>query len=1156
MSKALRKAGLDDKYDLTRSEVFISGVQAVVRLVLMQAARDRQAGLNTAGYVTGYRGSPIGGLDQQMQRASAHLDPANIVFNPGINEDLAATALWGSQQAELAGEGKYDGVFGLWYGKGPGVDRSGDAFRHANHAGTSRHGGVLALMGDDHTCESSTSAHQSEFAFVDAMMPVLNPASVQEIMDYGLYGYALSRFAGVWVGLKCIKDTIESTAVANGDPHRLDIRTPDDFAMPEGGLNIRLHDTALAKEARLHDYKRYAIHAFVRANTLDKVLMAGGKAPRLGIVTTGKSALDVQQALSDLGIDAARAGQLGLSLYKVAVSWPLEPEGVAAFADGLDLLMVVEEKRSLIETQIREQLYGRQGAPVIIGKHDETGKVLFPAKGALEPNSIALAIAERLLNHAPDRELAAAAEVIKARQGRRRNSPPPATRIPWFCSGCPHNSSTRVPEGARAYAGIGCHYMVQWMDRRTQGFTQMGGEGANWVGEAPFSTREHMFQNIGDGTYQHSGLLAIRAAITSGVNITYKILYNDAVAMTGGQMVEGHPGVGQIARQVAAEGARRIVVLSENPDRFGPEERFPAGTIVRHRDYLDAMQQELARVKGVSVLIFDQTCAAEKRRRRKRGLMPDPDTRVIINERLCEGCGDCSVQSNCVSIQPVTTEFGRKRQIHQSSCNKDYTCLDGFCPALVTVSGGRLRKGLAMDAASAGLPPLPEPDLPELTGPFAMVITGIGGTGVVTVGALIGMAAHLERKGCGIIDMAGLAQKGGAVIAHLRLAPAREDITAIRVAAGGADLVLGCDLVVAASNDVLATVRHGHTQMAINSHPAMTANFTNDPDYALPEDRLRTALAAAAGEARLHMIDAGRLATRLLGDSIAANLFLLGFAWQKGLLPISRAALTRAIELNGVAVDMNLRAFEWGRHGAREPERVEELARPRRRPDSPRHLSESLDELIRRREEDLTLYQNAAWARRYRQLVEETRAAEQKVSPGHTGLTEAVARSAHHLMAYKDEYEVARLITDGAFDRQIGHIFDEAPHVDFHFAPPFLARRHPGSGRLRKRRFGPWVRPVLKVLARLKALRGTPFDPFALQADRRAERRMISAHEELVRRLLNGLGPDTMELATKIAAAALEIRGFGPVKTASIHRYRNQIDDFLAQFEAIRQKKA
>jgi indolepyruvate ferredoxin oxidoreductase len=797
----LHDVALDDKFDLGKERIFLSGAQAVIRMLLMQRERDRRNGLNTAGFVSGYRGSPLGGFDLQLWKARKQLAEAGIVFQPGLNEELAATACWGSQQAELLGEGKHDGVFSVWYGKGPGVDRSGDVFRHANLAGSSKHGGVLALMGDDHLAESSTIAHATEFLFVDTMIPILNPAGVQELIDYGLYGYGLSRFAGTWTAIKCVKDNIESTASVDVSLDRLKIVIPQ-FDMPPGGLNIRHEIDMLGQEERLHEYKRAAAEAFIRANDINRIVYSGGPDPKIGIITVGKSYLDVRQGLDDLAIDEDRAARLGVRLSKIGCPWPLDVEHLKAFARGLEMIIVVEEKRSLIEVQVREYLYGTSMQPLVVGKKDERGDWLFPAKGALDPNDIAIAVGERILRVVgPVDDIAARVARIRQYQAMLADAKDISTRTPFFCSGCPHNSSTKVPQGSIAGAGIGCHFMALWMDRDTVGFTAMGGEGAQWVGQAPFSTREHFFQNVGDGTYNHSGVLALRFARGSGVNMTYKILFNDAVAMTGGQPHEGNLTVEMIAAQVRAEGVERIAVVSDEPAKYKGVVTFPAGTTVHHRDDMDQVQRELREVKGVSVLIYDQTCAAEKRRRRKRGTYPDPDKRVIINELVCEGCGDCGVQSNCVSVQPVETEFGRKRRIDQSTCNKDFSCVNGFCPSFVTVHGAKIRKAEGIAGASDPLHGIAEPTPFPIEGGWSAIIDGVGGTGVVTIGAVLGMAAHLEGKGCGMIDMAGLAQKGGAVFSHVRIARTPEEIHAIRVSAGKADLVLGCDLVVSGGQE-------------------------------------------------------------------------------------------------------------------------------------------------------------------------------------------------------------------------------------------------------------------------------------------------------------------------------------------------------------------
>jgi indolepyruvate ferredoxin oxidoreductase len=1141
---ALNRVTLDDKYDLTKSRIFVTGYQALVRLTLMQKERDRRAGLNTAGYVTGYRGSPLGGLDQQFWRAAKVLAPSDVVFQPGINEDLAATAVWGTQQAELRGEGRFDGVFGMWYGKGPGVDRTGDVFRHANFAGTSKHGGVLALMGDDHTAESSTTAHQSEYHFVDVMIPILNPAGVQEILDYGLYGWAMSRFCGTWVALKCMHETVESTAVIDGSLDRVKIIIPEDFQSPPGGLNIRLNDSVLGMEARLHDYKRDAMLAFVRANKLNRNVISGGRNPKIGIITVGKSYLDVRQALDELDLDEVKCNDLGIRVYKVACPWPLSQRELKEFADGLDLIIVVEEKRSLIEVQVREELYGTANQPVCIGKKDERGNWLFPVKGALDPNDIAICIGERILQRGHNEQIAAEVARLKRAQQALAEIPEIAQRTPYVCSGCPHNTSTVVPEGMRAYAGIGCHYMAQWMDRRTLGFTHMGGEGANWVGEAPFSKRNHVFQNLGDGTYNHSGYMAIRAAIAANTNITYKILFNDAVAMTGGQRNDGGLTVAQIARQVAAEGAKKIVVVTDEPNKYPFGTEWPHGLTVHHRDDLMSVQASLADIPGVTVLIYDQTCAAEKRRRRKRGQFPDPDKRVVINELVCEGCGDCGVVSNCVSVQPVETEFGRKRTIDQSSCNKDYSCVKGFCPSFVTVHGAKLKTGEGV-ADGVELPPLPEPKLPAIDQTYDVIITGIGGTGVVTVGGVLGMAAHLEGKGVGIIDMAGLAQKGGAVYSHMRIAERSEDIHAIRVAAASAELVLGGDIVVAGSKKVLAAAKPGLTQMVVNVAEFLPGDFTRNADFSLPTERLKRAITAASGS--VHFVDATRLAVALFGSATAANIFLVGYAYQRGGLPLSADAIEQAIALNGEAVAMNQAAFRWGRAAAVDLAALEALAKPRS--DTAR-FAQSLDEMIERRVAFLTDYQNAAYAARYRALVDEVRAAEAARAPDKSGLAEAVARYLFKLMAYKDEYEVARLHAEHTLAQVAGQVGGENLRLEFHLAPPLFARLDPATGVPRKMSFGPWMLSLFRLLAKLKGLRGTPFDPFGYTAERRTERQLIADYEALLAEILAKLTPDNHHLAVALAAIPEKIRGYGHIKARHLKAAKADEAVLLDQFRS------
>ena len=1107
-------------------------------MCLAQAARDRAAGLGTAGYVTGYRGSPLGAVDAEFGRASKPLGAANVTYEPGLNEDLAATALWGTQQAEMRGDGQYDGVFGLWYGKGPGVDRSGDALRHANLAGSSTAGGVLAVFGDDHTCESSTTSHQSEFAFVDAMIPVLNPANIQELFDYGLHGWALSRFAGTWVGLKCVKDNVESTASVRVGTDLLEVKLPE----RRNALNIRRIDTPQDQEARLHEQKIPAVLDYVRENGLNREILPKSAGSRIGIVTTGKSYSDTLQALQELGITAEAAGELGLCLYKIGMPWPLEPVGLKAFASGLQQIIVVEEKRGLIEEQLRAILYDLPERPVVVGKQAETGATLFRSAGALDPAMIASAIGMRLAALGTSN----ANFLDNARKSLTDKMLPKLSisdtrRTPYFCAGCPHSTSTKLPEGARGYAGIGCHYMAQFMNRSVEGYTHMGAEGANWLGESGFSTRKHMFQNIGDGTYNHSGIMSVRASVIADVNVTYKILNNDAVALTGGQALEGGLDSNKISREVLAAGARKVVLVTDDPDRHTGSNAPPAGVTVEHRDNLIEVQKELAQIEGVTALVYEQTCAAEKRRRRKRGNFPDPARRVLINTEVCEGCGDCGVQSNCVAIVPKDTPDGRKRQIDQSACNKDYSCLKGFCPSFVTVEGGKLKKPASRDVS---IPDVPEPSrLVTLDTPFSAIITGIGGTGVVTIGAILGMAAHLESKGCGIIDMAGLAQKGGAVTTHLKLSQNPEDIATIRVSAGGANLVLACDTLLLADPNVNKVLSKSRTHVVANTHETMTGEFIHNRDFKLPTDSVFDGLNRIVGPDATHSVNATEIARKVYGDAIAANMFLLGYAYQAGLVPLSADAILHATELNGVAVEMNQAAFKGGRYWRHDLEAASTSFAP-----TPKTMTENLDQAVARRSAFLIDYQNAAYAQRYVSLVETVKSAETRLLGKAGDLSNAVALSAFRLMSYKDEYEVARLLSSDDFKASIDAQFEGEFKVNYHLAPPLLSKINPSSGRPEKRSFGNWLDPVLARVARFKRLRGTLLDPFGRTKERRRERTLIRDFETHMNEVTAILNADNHAAAVALAALPQEIRGFGPVKMAAIERYEEALPEILSAF--------
>ncbi|WP_382153063.1 indolepyruvate ferredoxin oxidoreductase family protein [Hydrogenophaga sp. ANAO-22] len=1176
--RALETVTLDDKYALDHGRAFMSGVQALVKLPMLQRQRDALLGKNTAGFISGYRGSPLGGYDQALQKAAPYLKAQNIVFQPGVNEELAATALWGTQQLGFApaGSNRFDGVFGIWYGKGPGVDRCSDVFKHANMAGTTPWGGVIAVAGDDHVAKSSTAAHQSDHIFKACGLPVFFPTSVQDILDLGLHALAMSRFSGVWAGMKTIQEIVESSATAEIDPGRVNIVIPE-FEMAPGGLHIRWPDHALDQEARLFDYKWYAALAYVRANKLNHNVIAGPN-DRFGLIASGKAYNDTRQALLDLGLDDETCRRIGLRLHKVSVVWPLEAQTTREFATGLREILVVEEKRQVIEYQLKEELYNWRPdvRPNVLGKFDEvegdfsggewsmpnpSARTLLRANADLSPAIIARAVAKRLkkIGGVPedvmariDAQLAILTAQEQSMQTLLTQGVAGAERQPWFCSGCPHNTSTRVPEGSRAMAGIGCHFMTIWMDRATVGFTQMGGEGVPWVGQQPFSHDQHMFANLGDGTYFHSGLLAVRQSIAAGVNITYKILYNDAVAMTGGQQVgerpEGHSVV-QIAQSMRAEGAVKITIVTDEPEKYDSVKGLPEGIAIQHRDTLDAVQREFREIKGTTVIIYDQTCATEKRRRRKRGTLVDPDKRVVINELVCEGCGDCGVQSNCLSVEPLETEFGRKRTINQSTCNKDYSCVKGFCPSFVTVEGGQLRKkekGGAKLEWTGGALPLPV--LPTLDAEaWGIIVAGVGGTGVITIGQLLGVAAHLEGKGIVTQDAAGLAQKGGATWSHVLIGARQDDIRTTRVSAASADLILGCDPIVSANKETWARLRAGRTHVALNVNATPTAAFVKNPDWQNPAQACVDALVHSLGADAVGTFDAETAATRLMGDSLYTNPMMLGYAWQKGWLPLELASLMRAIELNAVQIDKNKAAFEWGRRAAHDLQAVAALWQKAGAGEQVIQFKkrDSLDDLIARRVDFLTGYQNAGYADQYRHFVNRVRASE--ASLGKTTLTEAVARNLFKLMAYKDEYEVARLHSDPAFHARLASQFEGDYKLKVHLAPPLIAKKNE-RGELVKQPFGPFMFKVFKLLARFKGLRGTSLDIFGRTEERRTERALIGQYRSDVEALLTGLTSTNHALAVEIARLPEQIKGFGHVKERHLAAARSRREGLLQQW--------
>jgi indolepyruvate ferredoxin oxidoreductase len=1146
---ALPQVSLSDKYLLRSGRIYLNGTQALIRLALQQARIDREQGFNTRGFVTGYRGSPLGGIDQAMDAAKDIVKAEGIVFRPGVNEDLAATAVLGTQQINVLEKADCEGVFSIWYGKGPGVDRSGDALKHGNLSGSAPKGGVLLLLGDDHTCKSSTTSHQSEFGMVDAMIPTLNPSGVSDIIPFGLYGIALSRFSGCWTAMKLVAETMDSSASIPIDESEGHFVTPD-FDAPQGGLHIRWPDSPQEQERRLHLHKHRAVHAFARANRIDQSVWPSSK-KRIGIVSTGKSWLDVLQALELLGIDEARAEEIGLSLYKVGLVWPLEPHGLKDFADGLDTVLVVEEKRPLLEGQIKDLLYDmpKDRRPRILGKQGPDGSLWLPSHDDLGPSRIAQVIGTVIANSG-DTAIRNAIDALATIEGQRASlKPSTTTRAFYFCAGCPHSTSTRVPEGSRGMAGIGCHFMATTMDRATAFYTHMGAEGANWIGQFPFVPTKHIFQNIGDGTYFHSGLLAIRAAISAKVNITYKILFNDAVAMTGGQKHDGPLSPDRIAWQVRAEGVERIAIVADDPTHLDSA-LFPPGTTIAHRDELDSVQRELREIEGTSVIVYDQICASEKRRRQKRGLLPKAETRVLINDLVCEGCGDCSKKSNCVAVAPLDTEFGTKRRIDQSNCNTDLSCLKGFCPSFVTIEGGVAKASTQQDLNQILEGELPYPAMPALDRPWNIFVAGVGGTGVVTIGAILAMAAHVENKGASTLDHLGMTQRGGSVTSHIRIAATPDDLNSVRIPSQKSDLLIAADIVTALGQDCRASLAKNLTHIVLNTAETITGQFVRNRDARFSVPQLQDQLLQLVDHTKLTAFDANGIARVIVGDALGANMMLVGFALQKGLIPLTPEAIEQAITLNGTAIGMNLKAFRLGRHIAADSKLLSKIVKNKEADLSLDHrrLSETLEDKIARRADYLDAYQNRAYGNRYRTTLDRVMAAESRIAGKPGSLSETVAKALFHLMAIKDEYEIARLYTSPAFKAQIADQFASYAALKIYLAPPGLTKINPATGEPEKHAFGAWILPVFSILARLKGLRGTVFDVFGMTEERKREKRWRERYFTLLDEVLNHLSESNLPAATALLAAPLEIRGFGHVRAAAMTKVETEMEMLRAQF--------
>ena len=1118
---------LEDKYKLEDGIRFLTGSQALVRLPLVQIRRDKRKNLKTACYISGYRGSPLGGYDQQILKNSDLLKANNIYFQPGINEELAATSLWGTQQSNLRGEGKYDGVFGIWYGKGPGVDRAGDALKHVNLAGTSKNGGVLALMGDDHICESSTTSHQSEFAMIDAMIPFFNPSGVQEILDYGLYGIHLSRLSGCWIGIKCVHDNVSSGATVDLNENRISLNNVANEIFPKNGLNIRLNDTPQDKEHRLHYYKIKVVKEFCKINKLNKIIYNSPN-PKIGIISTGKSYLDTKEALDKIGIDENLAKEIGIKLLKIAMPWPLENSIIEEFAEGLEKIIVVEEKRSLIESQIKEILFNAKNNIRIVGKTDEQNNDLFLSSGSLDPGEIAIKLYQ-LIKHLHSSDVFQKKVNIINDLIKNNNNLLNIKRTPYFCSGCPHNTSTKIPENSRAITGISCAYLVQNMERNNEGFTQMGSEGASWVGESLFSNNEHIFQNMGDGTYIHSGILSIRHAVAAKTKMTFKILYNDAVALTGGQALDGLPTVAQMSRQLESEGVKEIAIITDQPTKYQSNEKFSNNSKVYHRKQIINVQIKLSKINETTAIIYDQTCAAEKRRRIKKSLLPEPNKKIFINEEVCEGCGDCGIQSNCISIVPVETEYGRKRQIDQSNCNTDYSCVDGFCPSFVSIVGDvRLKKNNDNSLIDRINSNITEPILPEIQKSYGIMIAGIGGTGVVTIGAILATAAQIDGKGSGVLDMTGLAQKGGAVKSFLRIFNDPKEISTIRLSYGDTNLLLGFDLLVSNDDEVLKTLNKQKTKSIINSDEIMTGEFTRDKNFFLPFDKMKENLINIIGKNNISFMPSNTIANKILGDSILSNMFIVGNAYQSGLIPIRADSIEQAIKLNFVSVEENINAFRLGRHSKNMEKELLNLIYKKEK------IKTNFNEKFIDRYNFLIKYQNKRYANKYKALVDYVKKYEEKLNLGKNSFSNTVAMNYFKLMSYKDEYEVARLYSKKEFINKITDTFEGNFKINFHLAPPVFYKKDKVTGNPLKMNFGFWIMILFKFISIFKFLRGTYFDIFGYLDERKIERLLIKNYEQRILEICPKLTIDNYTLAVEIASIPDQIRGFGHIKKKNI----------------------